>query len=203
MNKSALTLYVVDDDEALRRSMMMLLFSQNLAVQCFDSGEAFLSAIEGMEFGVVILDLRMKRMSGLEVFKQLTSKKSALVTLFMSGHGDIPSALDAIHNGAFDWIVKPDTEQLLNKLPLAMQEARERQAAYGLWQELTPRECEVANLVGLGQPNKEIARILNPSCSPRSVETHRANIFSKLHISNDNELGRWLSRHQWLTSHSS
>ena len=67
-----------------------------------------------------------------------------------------------------------------------------------LWAELTPREREVARLVGLGQPNKEIARLLVPPCGPRSVETHRANIFSKLQCANDNELGRWLAAHPWL-----
>lgn len=199
MKDSAPTLYVVDDDEALRRSMMMLLFSQQLAVQCFESGETFLDAIKADQPGVVILDLRMSGMSGLAVLKQLSQRHSPLVTLFLSGHGDIPTALEAIQLGAFDWVVKPETEQLLAKLPAAMNEARERQTALKLWHELTPREREVAQLVGLGQPNKEIARLLNPPCSPRSVETHRANIFGKLTIANDNELGRWLARHRWLT----
>ena len=200
MKESApITLYVVDDDEALRRSMMMLLFSQKLAVQCFESGEAFLEAVKADQAGVTILDLRMSGMSGLAVLKQLSQRHSPLVTLFLSGHGDIPTALEAIQLGAFDWVVKPETEQLLAKLPAAMNEARERQTALQRWQELTPREREVAQLVGLGQPNKEIARLLNPPCSPKSVETHRANIFSKLGIANDNELGRWLARHGWLT----
>lgn len=199
MKESAPTLYVVDDDEALRLSMMMLLFSQRLAVQCFESGEAFLEAIKPDQPGVVILDLRMTGMSGLAVLKQLSQRHSPLVTLFLSGHGDIPTALEAIQLGAFDWVVKPETEQLLAKLPAAMDEALARQAALQRWQELTPREREVAQLVGLGQPNKEIARLLNPPCSPRSVETHRANIFGKLGIANDNELGRWLARHRWLT----
>lgn len=200
MKKSALTLYVVDDDEALRRSMMMLLFSQNHAVQCFESGEAFLDVVKGDEFGVVIIDLRMSGVSGLEVLERLNAQHSPLVTLFLSGHGDIPTALEAMNHGAFGWIVKPETEQLLSKLPTAMTEARERQDAYMLWRELTPREREVVSLVGLGHPNKEIARLLEPPCSPRSVETHRANIFNKLGIANDNELGRWLTRHKWLTT---
>lgn len=200
MKKSALTFYVVDDDEALRRSMMLLLFSQNHAVQCFESGEGLLEAIKGDEFGVVILDLRMSGVSGLEVLERLNAQRSPLVTLFLSGHGDIPTALEAMAHGAFGWIVKPETEQLLSKLPAAMAEARERQEAYFLWRELTPREREVVSLVGLGHPNKEIARFLDPPCSPRSVETHRANIFNKLDIANDNELGRWLTRHMWLTN---
>ena len=87
---------------------------------------------------------------------------------------------------------------MLDKLPAAIAEARARGQALRLWQDLTAREREVARLVGLGQPNKEIARVLVPPCGPRSVETHRANIFNKLQCANDNELGRWLAAHSWL-----
>lgn len=192
------TLFVVDDDEALRRSLLMLLFSQGLAVQAFESGEAFLDAVDMRQPGCVILDVRMAGMSGLAVFERLLDAHSPLVTLFLSAHGDIPTALEAVRRGAYDWVEKPDTQQLLDKLPSAIELARERAQALRLWAELTPREREVARLVGLGQPNKEIARVLVPPCSPRSVETHRANVFSKLHCANDNELGRWLAAHPWL-----
>lgn len=200
MTDNALTLYVVDDDEALRRSMMMLLFSQGMAVQSFACGEDFLQALQPGQPGCVILDLRMGGMSGLAVLEQLRLQHSPLVPLFLSGHGDIPMALEAVRLGAFDWVVKPDTQQLLQKLPAAMEEARARNAALRLWAELTPREREVARQVGLGQANKEIARQLVPPCSPRSVETHRANLFGKLGVANGNELGRWLSRHSWIDS---
>ncbi|MGL4409174.1 MAG: response regulator transcription factor [Zoogloea sp.] len=198
MKELPFTLYVVDDDEALRRSLVMLLFSQGLAVQCFESGEAFLAAVDPQQTGCVILDLRMAGMSGLEVLEQLRQRHSPLVSLFLSGHGDIPTALEAVRLGAHDWVVKPDTQQLLAKLPAAMDAARLRAQALQRWLELTPRERAVARLVGLGQPNKEIARLLDPPCSPRSVETHRANIFAKLRIANDNELGRWLGGNGWL-----
>lgn len=198
MKDIPLTLYVVDDDEALRRSLLLLLFSQGLAVQAFDSGEAFLEAVDMRQPGCVILDLRMGGMNGLEVFERLRTGHSPLVTVFLSGHGDIPTAIEAVRRGAYDWVTKPDTQQLLHKLPAAIVEARARGQALRLWQELTPREREVARLVGLGQPNKEIARVLVPPCGPRSVETHRANIFNKLQCANDNELGRWLAAHPWL-----
>jgi FixJ family two-component response regulator len=198
MKDAPLTLYVVDDDEALRRSLLLLLFSQGLAVQAFESGEAFLDAVDLRQPGCVILDLRMGAMSGLAVFEHMRSMHSPLVTLFLSGHGDIPTALEAVRNGAYDWVQKPDTQQLLDKLPAAIAEARERGQALRMWEELTAREREVARLVGLGQPNKEIARVLVPPCGPRSVETHRANIFNKLQCANDNELGRWLAAHPWL-----
>jgi FixJ family two-component response regulator len=198
MKDLPLTLYVVDDDEALRRSILLLLFAQGLAVQAFDSGEAFLAAVDPQQPGVVILDLRMGGMNGLAVFDRLRSEHSPLVTLFVSGHGDIATALEAVRQGAFDWVVKPDTQRLLDKLPAAIAEARARGQAHRLWAQLTRREREVARLVGLGQPNKEIARVLVPPCGPRSVETHRSNIFHKLQCANDNELGRWLAAHAWL-----
>jgi len=198
MKDIPLTLYVVDDDEALRRSLLLLLFSQGLAVQAFESGEAFLDAVDMGQPGCVILDLRLGGMSGLAVFERLRAAHSPLVTMFLSGHGDIPTALEAVRQGAWDWVEKPDTGRLLDKLPAAIAEARARAHALRLWAELTPREREVARLVGLGQPNKEIARLLVPPCGPRSVETHRANIFSKLQCANDNELGRWLATHPWL-----
>lgn len=198
MIDAPLTLYVVDDDEALRRSLLMLLFSQGVPVQSFESGEDFLETVDMRQPGCVILDLRMGGVSGLEVLERLRAARSPLVTLFLSGHGDIPTALQAMRDGAYDWVVKPDTQRLLEKLPLALAEARARGAALHDWGELTPREREVAQLVGLGQSNKEIARILVPPCSPRSVETHRASIFNKLGVANDNELGRWLTSHPWL-----
>jgi FixJ family two-component response regulator len=198
MKDAPLTLYVVDDDEALRRSLLMLLFSQGSPVQSFESGEDFLDTVDMRQPGCVILDLRMGGISGLEVLERLRLARSPLVTLFLSGHGDIPTALEAMRNGAFDWVVKPDTQQLLQKVPRALAEARARSVALQRWGGLTPREREVAQLVGLGQPNKEIARLLVPPCSPRSVETHRASIFGKLGVANDNELGRWLASHPWL-----
>jgi FixJ family two-component response regulator len=198
MSDTALTLYVVDDDEALRRSLLLLMFSQGMAVRGFESGEAFLQAVDARQVGCVILDLRMGGMSGLAVLEQLRLRHSPLVVLFLSGHGTIPMALEAVDQGAFDWVVKPDTQQLLGKLPLALGEAQARADALALWHGLTPREREVARQVGLGQSNKEIARKLVPTCSPRSVETHRASLFAKLGLANDNELGRWLTRHTWL-----
>ena len=200
MSTPNLTLYLVDDDEAIRRSLLLLLFPQGLPLQGFGSGEAFLQAVSPQQPGCVILDLRMGGISGLAVLEQLRLRRSPLVVLFLSGHGDIPMALEAVRQGAFDWVVKPDTAQLLAKLPAALAEAGVRAEALRCWDELTPREREVARQVGLGLPNKEIARLLDPPCSPRSVETHRAHLFAKLGLGNDNELGRWLARHAWLVA---
>jgi len=192
-------LYVVDDDEAVRRSLMMLLFASGQPVQAFASGEAFLEALNPLQPGCVILDLRMGQgISGLEVFDRLLALRSPLVVLFLSGHGEISMAIEAVKKGAFDWVVKPNTAELLAKLPQALDAAHARAEALARWTLLTPREREVARHVALGTPNKEIARLLNPPCSPRSVESHRAHLFAKLAFANDNELGRWLQQHAWL-----
>ncbi|MEL4180726.1 response regulator transcription factor [Roseateles sp. PN1] len=192
-------LYVVDDDEAVRRSLMMLLFASGQPVQAFASGEAFLEALNPLQPGCVILDLRMGQgISGLEVFDRLLTLRSPLVVLFLSGHGEISMAIEAVKKGAFDWVVKPNTAELLAKLPQALDAAHARAEALARWTLLTPREREVARHVALGTPNKEIARLLNPPCSPRSVESHRAHLFAKLAFANDNELGRWLQQHAWL-----
>lgn len=193
-SKVQLPVYVVDDDEAVRRSLVMLLFPQGLAVQGFERGEDFLAAVDLQQPGCVILDLRLGGLSGLQVFEALRAARSPQVVLFLSGHGDIPTALAAVKQGAFDWVVKPDTGELLAKLPPALAEAAERAQARTRWVALTPREREVARWVALGWSNKAIARALVPECSPRSVETHRANLFAKLDMANDNALGRWLGR---------
>lgn len=198
MSPAPATLFLVDDDEAVRRSLLLLLFAQGLPVQGFDSGEAFLQAVAPAQTGCVILDLRMGGMNGLSVLQQLRQRRSPLVVLFLSGHGDIPIALEAMRQGAFDWVVKPDTARLLERLPAALAEAQARAEALQQWERLTQREREVARLVGLGLANKEIARQLEPPCSPRSVETHRAHLFAKLGLANDNELGRWLARQAWM-----
>lgn len=194
-------LYVVDDDEAVRRSLMMLLFASGQPVQAFASGEAFLQGLNPQQAGCVILDLRMGQgLSGLEVFDQLLALRSPLVVLFLSGHGEISMAIEAVKKGAFDWVVKPNTAELLAKLPQALEAAQSRADALARWTLLTPREREVAHHVALGTPNKEVARLLDPPCSHRSVESHRAHLFAKLGFANDNELGRWLQRHAWLQS---
>lgn len=194
-------LYVVDDDEAVRRSLMMLLFASGQPVQAFASGEAFLQGLNPQQAGCVILDLRMGQgLSGLEVFDQLLALRSPLVVLFLSGHGEISMAIEAVKKSAFDWVVKPNTAELLAKLPQALEAAQSRADALARWTLLTPREREVARHVALGTPNKEVARLLDPPCSHRSVESHRAHLFAKLGFANDNELGRWLQRHAWLQS---
>ncbi|MDP9893300.1 FixJ family two-component response regulator [Variovorax boronicumulans] len=195
-------LCVVDDDEAVRRSLGLLLLSRGYAVQTFASGEAFLASADIQRAGCVVLDLRMEGMSGLQVFDALRAQDSPLVVLFLSGHGDIPMAVEAVQNGAFGWLEKPcNDERLLESIAKALQQAQDiavrrqaRQAAQLLWAKLTPREMQVARLVAEGKPNKKIALELAP-LELRTVETHRAHVFAKLGLSNSHELDRFLREH--------
>lgn len=202
MTTADLNLFVVDDDEAVRRSLGMLFLSRGHAVQTFAEGETFLATANLHDGGCVILDLRMGSMSGLQVFDELRSQASALAVLFLSGNGDIAVAVDAVQKGAFGWLEKPcDDERLLEKVQQALawssaHSARlyARRVADALWQKLTPREKEVARLVAEGKPNKVIARDLAP-IEPRTIESHRAHIFAKLRLLNSNELDRFLREH--------
>lgn len=199
MNHMNLNLYVVDDDDAVRRSLGLLFLSRGHAVQTFESGETFLAAANPKRAGCVVLDLRMGGMSGLQVFDELRSRASPLVVLFLSGHGDIPIAVEAVQKGAFGWLEKPcKDERLLETVDLALQKAAEMAAtqlakreADALWAKLTPREKQVARQVAAGKSNKRIALDLAP-LEPRTVETHRAHVFAKLVLSNSNELDRFL-----------
>jgi FixJ family two-component response regulator len=199
-----LNLYVVDDDAAVRHSLGMLLLSRGYAVQAFDSGERFLSSAKLQEGGCVILDLRMNGMSGLQVFDELRLRSSTLVVLFLSGNGDIATAVDAVQRGAFGWLEKPCSEDIfLEKIRLALARAaalgaaaEARQKAETLWSKLTDREQEVSRHVANGSSNKEIARALTPACEPRTVETHRARVYAKLGLTTATELDRLIRDHQ-------
>ncbi|MFM2050642.1 MAG: hypothetical protein RL682_1133, partial [Pseudomonadota bacterium] len=114
----SINIYVVDDDNAVRRSIGNLLLSRHYAVQTFASGEAFLSQAQLQNSGVVVLDLRLENnlgqgMSGLEVFEVLRAQHSPMAVLFLSGHGDIPTAVQAVKNGALAWLEKPCNDESL------------------------------------------------------------------------------------------
>jgi len=146
--------------------------------------------------------MRMEGVSGLQVFDALRAQDSPLVVIFLSGHGDIPMAVEAVQNGAFGWLEKPcNDERLLDSIARALQRAGEiavrrqaRQAAQALWDKLTPREMQVARLVAEGKPNKQIALELAP-LEQRTVETHRAHVFAKLGLANSHQLDRFLREH--------
>ena len=203
MNPTHLNLYIVDDDEAVRRSLASLLLSRltDCSIQTFDSGEAFLQSAQLDASGVLVLDLRMQGMSGLDVFQLLQQRESPLVVVFLSGHGDIPVAVRAMQQGAVSWLEKPcSDERLMEAVSRAKMLAadiakarRERQRALQLWAKVTAREKQVAPLVAQGLSSKEAAQLLtkqdpeNP-IDYRTVENHRAKVFAKLEVANSNAL---------------
>lgn len=198
MKLSDMVVYVVDDDEAVRKSILYLLTAKGFQVSVYASGEAFLESAEILRGGCVILDLRMGGLSGLQVFDVLREQGSPLVPLFLSGHGDISLAVDATKKGAFGWLEKPCKDSVLHDtVTQAMQEAARAYAAYrtrseqqGRWQTLTPREKEVALQIRTGAANKVVARSLD--IDVRTVETHRAKVYSKLGVANPTELDAFL-----------
>ena len=203
MNTTPLQLYIVDDDEAVRRSLGSLLLSRlsDCAIKAYDSGEAFLAGAQLDASGVLVLDLRMQGMSGLDVFQELQQRASPLVVVFLSGHGDIPVAVRAMQEGAVSWLEKPcSDERLMETIQRATalagsiaQQRHERQLALQRWAKLTARERQVAPLVAQGLSSKESAQRLSQAdpgnpIDYRTVESHRARIFAKLELANSNAL---------------
>ena len=180
------TVYVVDDDEAVRDSVQWLLEGQDFRVRCFESAEVFLARYDPREVACLIVDIRMDGMSGLELQDRLLERKSPLPVAFITGHGDVPLAVDTMKKGALDFIQKPFNEQQLVPLVERMLEqaranfAEHQQAASrdALLSKLTGREAQVLERIVAGRLNKQIADDLGISI--KTVEAHRANIMEKL-----------------------
>ena len=180
------TVYVVDDDEAVRDSVQWLLEGQDFRVRCFESAEVFLARYDPREVACLIVDIRMDGMSGLELQDRLLERKSPLPIAFITGHGDVPLAVDTMKKGALDFIQKPFNEQQLVPLVERMLEqaranfAEHQQAASrdALLSKLTGREAQVLERIVAGRLNKQIADDLGISI--KTVEAHRANIMEKL-----------------------
>jgi len=178
--------YVVDDDEGVRDSLQWLLEGKDYRVRCFDSAENFLSRYDPKEVACLIVDIRMGGMSGLELQEKLTEKNSPLPVVFITGHGDVPMAVDTMKKGAMDFIQKPFKEEDLVPLVEQMLEkakesfAGHQQAASrdALMSKLTSREAQVLERIVAGRLNKQIADDLGISI--KTVEAHRANIMEKL-----------------------
>ncbi|ETI60239.1 chemotaxis protein CheY [Sphingobium sp. C100] len=181
-------IYVVDDDEAIRRSLSFLLKTSGFAVQMFEGGLPFLKAAAGLEPGCVLLDVRMPDMDGLEVQRELRARGVMLPVVIMTGHGDVDMAVAAMKAGASDFIEKPfEKAALLACIAAAQrQSVAERglsaraQEAQARLNALTDRERDVLDGLIQGLPNKTIAYDLG--ISPRTVEIHRANLMQKLEV---------------------
>ena len=180
------TVYVVDDDEAVRDSVQWLLEGQDFRVRCFESAEVFLARYDPREVACLIVDIRMDGMSGLELQDRLLERKSPLPIAFITGHGDVPLAVDTMKKGAMDFIQKPFKEdQLVPLVKRMLEQARalfteHQQAASrdALLAKLTGREAQVLERIVAGRLNKQIADDLGISI--KTVEAHRANIMEKL-----------------------
>ena len=183
------TIYIVDDDEAVRDSLQWLLEGQDYRVRCFESAESFLGRYDPREVACLIADVRMDGMSGLELQERLIERQSPLPIIFITGHGDVPMAVDAMKKGALDFIQKPFKEaELLSLVERMLDTAVEQfeasnQAATreALLSKLTSRESQVLDRIVAGRLNKQIADDLNISI--KTVEAHRANIMEKLSVS--------------------
>lgn len=179
------TVYLVDDDPAVRDSLGMLIEQEGYAVECFASAEAFLEASLADGPGCIVLDLRMPGMDGIRLQDELGHRSFALPIIFLSGHGDIPTSVRAIKAGALDFLTKPVTgDALLRCIETAIAESRRRQVAVeanhnaaSRLATLTEREREVMALAITGLANKEIARTLG--ISHRTVEIHKARLMQK------------------------
>ena len=183
------TVFVVDDDAAVRDALRFLLRSVGLAVDAFASAIEFLDAYRDDQPGCLVLDIRMPGMTGLELQEKLIERRSILPIIFITGHGDVPMAVEAMQAGAHGFIQKPFREQdLLDSINEALQKDAANRVALGelaairvRLASLTPREREVMDLVVHGKANKVIAGDLD--LSQRTVEIHRARVMEKMEAS--------------------
>ncbi|OGB10306.1 MAG: DNA-binding response regulator [Burkholderiales bacterium RIFCSPHIGHO2_12_FULL_61_11] len=178
--------YVIDDDEGVRDSLQWLLEGKDYRVRCYDSAETFLSRYDAREVACLIVDIRMGGMTGLELQDRLVERKPPLPLVFITGHGDVPMAVDTMKKGAVDFIQKPFQEEaLVNLVERMLEQAKDafsehQQSASrdALLAKLTSREAQVLERIVAGRLNKQIADDL--AISIKTVEAHRANIMEKL-----------------------
>ena len=190
---------IVDDDEAIRESIQLLLFAAGLNGLPYASARDFLEH-ESLQPDCLLLDIRMPGMDGLELFRHLREASVPYPVIFITGHGDIPLAVTAIKQGAFDFLTKPFREgELLQKIKTALEhyssfrsELQSQQLILQRIRNCTRREQEVMQLMAQGLPNKGIAATLN--ISPRTVEIHRAHVMEKMAAGSLPELVRMLSQ---------
>jgi RNA polymerase sigma factor (sigma-70 family) len=185
-NNGQATVYVVDDDQAMRDGLSFLMKSAGLSARCFDSAQSFLDAFKPSMRGCVLLDVRMPGMNGLQLQELLRSRQITIPVIILTAYADVPMAVRAMRAGAFDFFEKPfDDTKLIDRIRQAMDSVRraeyEDERVRQIEQcmaKLTPREREVMELVVTGALNKEIADMLN--ISVKTVENHRARVMEKM-----------------------
>ena len=190
------TVFVVDDNVGVRKSLRALLESAGFAVETYASGEEFLAAYDPERPGCLVLDVRLRHGSGLDVQDELRRRKTALPIIVLTGHGDVSSSVRALKAGAVDFLQKPAPPKvLLERIRAALDSDRqaravttERTVVMNRLAHLTPREREVMELLVAAKTSKEIAVAMNVSV--RTVEGHRRMVFSKMNVSSAAQLVR-------------
>jgi two-component system, LuxR family, response regulator FixJ len=188
--------HVIDDDEAMRKSLAFLLRTAKVEAQTYESASAFLEVLPKVKPGCIVTDVRMPGMSGIELLKHLNHLKIAVPVIVITGHGDIPLAVEAMKNGAADFLEKPfDDEVLLAVIHSALktratvdEQRAVRRAISNKLAALSNREREVLEGLIAGHPNKTIAFDLG--ISPRTVEIYRANVMTKMEAKSLSDLVR-------------
>jgi len=191
------TVFVVDDDSAVRKSFHWLVESIGLEIESFSSGQEFLEKHDASRPGCLVLDVRMPGMSGIELQETLAAKGIQIPIIIVTGYGDVPTAVRAMKKGAVDFIEKPFNDQeMLDRIQVAIERDAKIRREQTLREQLaerltalTPREKLVMSLVVDGLSNKEIARDLG--ISPRTIEVHRAKVMEKMQAGSLAELVRF------------
>jgi len=192
--------YVIDDDEAMRESLDFLLGSANFHVTLFESAQQFLDTLSAIEFGCVLSDVRMPVIDGIELLKRLKAIRGDLPVVIMTGHGEVPLAVEAMKLGAMDFLEKPfEDDRLIGMIDAALTqaEAGARSEAVALdiasrVASLSPRERQVMDGLVAGLSNKLIAKEYD--ISPRTIEVYRANVMTKMQAGSLSELVRLAMR---------
>ena len=190
------TIYVIDDDEAMRDSLNFLLDSAGYKVTLFETATSFLEALPGLAFGCVVSDVRMPGIDGIELLKRMKAASSRFPILIMTGHGDVPLAVEAMKLGAVDFLEKPfEDERLIAMIEGAMRQAEPAARNEAVTQDiaariasLSPRERQVMEGLIAGLSNKLIAREYD--ISPRTIEVYRANVMTKMQADSLSDLVR-------------
>ena len=200
MNKQQ-TIYIVDDEEPVRRALTLLAKADGLQSKSYGSALAFLDEIDQVGPGCLLLDVCMPEMTGPELQEELKTRGCLLPVIIITGHGDVPVAVRAMQNGAQDFIEKPfDSEDLMDRVHKCLNSAakvdeieQQKLEAGKLLAQLTPREYQIMELLVAGRRNKEIAREL--FISFRTVELHRAKIMEKLNATSLSDVVRLAMLH--------
>ena len=192
--------YVIDDDDAMRDSLDFLLGSADFHVTLFESALKFLDALPAIEFGCVVSDVRMPGIDGIELLKRLKAGGSLFPVVIMTGHGDVPLAVEAMKLGAMDFLEKPfEDDRLIGMIEAALKQAESGMKSEAVTAEiqsriasLSPRERQVMDGLVAGLSNKLIAR--DYDISPRTIEVYRANVMTKMQAASLSELVRLAMR---------